>query len=128
MALTEADIEMIRDKAREAVTLLKALSNENRLMILCQLVDGEKCVGELEQAVGLSQSALSQHLARLRHDGVVLSRRHAQHIYYSLAGEAPSQLLALLFDLFCAGSVGHCSLEEGSAPPGDRDVEPPSLR
>ena len=63
-----------------ASTLLKAMSNQHRLMILCQLVPGEKCVSELEEIIGLSQSALSQHLARLRRDNLVSTRREAQTI------------------------------------------------
>lgn len=64
--------------------LLKALANQKRLEILCQLIEGEKNVGELERKVALSQSALSQHLARLRADDIVATRRDAQTIYYSL--------------------------------------------
>ena len=67
-----------------AVGLLKALSNEKRLLIICTLHEGEKSVGELERIVDLSQSALSQHLARLRNDGIVRTRRVAQTIYYSV--------------------------------------------
>lgn len=72
------------DKLKDIVNLLKALSNERRLVIMCALHKGEKSVGELEQIIGISQSALSQHLARLRNDGYVKTRRHAQTIYYSL--------------------------------------------
>lgn len=71
-------------KLKEIVNLLKALSNERRLVVMCALHKGEKSVGELEQIIGISQSALSQHLARLRSDGYVKTRRHAQTIYYSL--------------------------------------------
>ena len=75
------DLERVQDNARRASTLLKAMSNQHRLMILCQLVPGEKCPGELEKVVGLSQSALSQHLARLRRDDLVSTRREAQTIH-----------------------------------------------
>lgn len=71
-------------KLKEIVNLLKALSNERRLVVMCALHKGEKSVGELEHIIGISQSALSQHLARLRKDGYVKTRRHAQTIYYSL--------------------------------------------
>ena len=74
------EIENIQANARRASTLLKAMSNEHRLMILCQLQNGERSVGELERLVGLSQSALSQHLARLRRDQLVRTRRVAQTI------------------------------------------------
>ena len=96
------DLERIQDNARRASTLLKAMSNQHRLMILCQLVPGEKCVGELEKVVGLSQSALSQHLARLRRDDLVKTRREAQTIYYQLAGEEASAVIETLYGLYCA--------------------------
>jgi len=95
------DLERIQDNARRASTLLKAMSNQHRLMILCQLVPGEKCVGELERIVGLSQSALSQHLARLRRDNLVATRREAQTIHYSLAGEEASAVIETLYGLYC---------------------------
>lgn len=78
------DIACLEKNASSAVCLLKSLANESRLKILCVLnVDGEKNVGELERIVGLSQSALSQHLARMRKEGLVKTRRNAQTIYYS---------------------------------------------
>ncbi|MDP6774579.1 MAG: metalloregulator ArsR/SmtB family transcription factor, partial [Rhodospirillales bacterium] len=72
------NVERIQENALRASTLLKAMSNQHRLLILCQLVVGEKCVSDLEEIVGLSQSALSQHLARLRRDNLVKTRRAAQ--------------------------------------------------
>jgi DNA-binding transcriptional ArsR family regulator len=95
------DLKQIQDNAKRASKLLKAMSNQHRLLILCQLVPGEKCVGELEKIVGLSQSALSQHLARLRRDGLVSTRREAQTIYYSLAGEEASAVIETLYELYC---------------------------
>ena len=86
-----------------AASLLKALSNEKRLKIVCTLYEGEKSVSELERVVGLSQSALSQHLARLRHDGIVTTRRSAQTIYYSLQDRATQCVLACLHEIFCSG-------------------------
>jgi len=77
------------------------MGNERRLLVLCQLQEGEKSAGELEKLVGLSQSALSQHLARLRRDGLVSTRRAAQTIYYSLAGEEARAVIATLYDLYC---------------------------
>lgn len=77
------------------------MGNVHRLMILCQLVEGERSVTELERLVGLSQSALSQHLARLRHDTLVQTRRSAQTIYYSLAGEEAIAVIATLHRLYC---------------------------
>ena len=95
------DLKRIQENAKRASTLLKAMSNQHRLLILCQLVPGEKCVGELEKIVGLSQSALSQHLARLRRDDLVLTRREAQTIHYSLAGEEASAVIETLYGLYC---------------------------
>jgi DNA-binding transcriptional ArsR family regulator len=86
--------------ARRASTLLKAMSNERRLLILCHLAEGERSVGELESLVGLSQSALSQHLARLRRDRVVRTRRSAQSIIYSLEGEEALTIMEALRRLY----------------------------
>ena len=96
------DLARFQDNARRASTLLKAMSNEHRLMILCQLTKGEKCVSELERIIGLSQSALSQHLARLRRDEVVKTRRDAQTIYYSLSGPEARAIIETLYDFYCA--------------------------
>jgi len=84
----------------EASALLKAMSNESRLMILCRLLDGEKTVGELEQMIGLSQSAISQHLAVLRQGGLVMTRRAGQSINYSLAGEKPKAIIEVLHRIY----------------------------
>lgn len=99
MQIALADLEA---NARRAGTLLKAMSNERRLLILCYLTTGERSVGELERLVQLSQSALSQHLARLRRDGLVKTRRNAQNIYYSLDGEEAKAIMATLHGLYCA--------------------------
>jgi DNA-binding transcriptional ArsR family regulator len=87
--------------AAEAESFLKALSNRHRLMILCELNRGELSVGDLQDRIGLSQSALSQHLARLREDHLVKTRRDAQTIYYSLASADAEQMISLLYKLFC---------------------------
>jgi len=104
--------------AAAASRLLKALANERRLMILCHLSESERSVGELERLVGLSQSALSQHLARLREDGLVKTRRAAQTIYYSLDGEAAPRVIAVLYELYCA------PLERKA----EHDADPAALR
>src|SRR5512144_2894888 len=77
----------LQDNARRAACLLKAMANASRLVILCQLAEGERSVGELERAVGLSQSGISQHLAVLRRENVVKNRRERQTVYYSLASD-----------------------------------------
>jgi DNA-binding transcriptional ArsR family regulator len=75
------------------------MANERRFMILCHLLDGELSVGELEKLLGISQSALSQHLARLRTDGLVVPRRAAQNIFYSLQGVEARAIMELLDNL-----------------------------
>ncbi|MFO1074801.1 MAG: metalloregulator ArsR/SmtB family transcription factor [Geminicoccaceae bacterium] len=94
------NVDKLEVRARKASHLLKAMSNEHRLMILCQLVNGEKSVGELVRLVGLSQSALSQHLARLRRDHLVKTRREAQTIYYTVASQEALQMLAQLNEIY----------------------------
>ncbi len=95
------NVQDLKRNARDACGLLSALSNERRLMILCQLVDGEKSVGELQPSIGLSQSALSQHLARLRRDGLVRTRRRSQTIFYSLASVEAGRIIEALYELYC---------------------------
>lgn len=89
-------------KAGQAAALMKALSNEHRLLILCHLIAaGELSVGELVGQIGLSQSALSQHLARLRQEGLVDFRRESQTLHYRVSDPRAGQLLELLRDIFC---------------------------
>ncbi len=89
------------EHADEAVQLLSALSNRSRLMVLCILSEGELSVGDMHLRILLSQSALSQHLAKLRRDDLVSTRREAQTIYYSLKNDKATQVIALLHKLFC---------------------------
>jgi len=100
------DITALQGKALEASRFLKAMSNKHRLLILCNLVDAERSVGELEKIVGLSQSALSQHLARLRKEEIVKTRREAQTIYYSLDDESVIDVLEVLYDIFLGEENG----------------------
>jgi DNA-binding transcriptional ArsR family regulator len=86
----------LEENTEFASALLKSLANEKRLLIVCLLSQGEKNVGDLEKQVGLSQSALSQHLARLRRDGVVDTRREAQTIFYTIKNPAVHKLLDCL--------------------------------
>jgi ArsR family transcriptional regulator, virulence genes transcriptional regulator len=96
-----SQIEALIPKAEEAERFLKALANAHRLMVLCELHKGETCVTDLQSAVGLTQSSLSQHLARLREDAIVKTRRESQTIYYSLADERAWKTIALLHEIFC---------------------------
>ena len=91
----------IQISAKRASTLLKAMSNQRRLLILCHLSESEHSVGELCDLVGLSQSALSQHLAKLRRDGLVGTRRDAQTVYYSVTGGEVKRILDTLHELYC---------------------------
>lgn len=92
----------LKAKAGQVADLLRALANDRRLLILCRLVEcGEATVGQLADEVELSQSALSQHLARLREDGVVTYRRDSQTLWYRIADPRVEELLATLHRLYC---------------------------
>lgn len=96
-----AEMTELHDMAAHAVELLKAMANEWRLMILCQLSEGEKTVSELQDILGLSQSALSQHLAVLRRERIVRSRKEAQSVSYSLSGDDATKVMTTLHEVFC---------------------------
>jgi DNA-binding transcriptional ArsR family regulator len=99
--LANFDVTEFEASASEAAKLLRALSNERRLMILCQLGARELAVGQIQTLVGLSQSALSQHLAVLREQGVVATRREGQTIFYRVADRAAVRVVATLAEIFC---------------------------
>ena len=91
----------MKRNASDAVNLLKGLANESRLMIVCVLAEGEMSVGQLNRRIKLSQSALSQHLAVLREQGMVQTRRESQTIYYRLADTTAIDIILLLHDAYC---------------------------
>ena len=91
-------MEAAADRASE---LLKALANRHRLLIVCQLIDGERSVGDLAEFLGLRDSTVSQHLALLRKDGLVSARRDAQTIYYSIASDPAREILTALYRAYC---------------------------
>lgn len=95
------DLASMKAHVGSAARLLKALGNESRLMILCLLVEKERSVSELNAALSLSQSALSQHLAVLRGDGLVATRREAQTIYYQLAASPARDIIGTLHGIYC---------------------------
>ena len=99
-----ADLNQLKASAAEASRFLRALANEKRLLTLCQLVGTEQSVGTLAETVGLSQSALSQHLTKLREDGLVATRRDSQTIYYRLADPRIEAMIGLLYEQFCKPS------------------------
>ncbi|WP_240672093.1 ArsR/SmtB family transcription factor [Tropicibacter alexandrii] len=94
--------------AQNAAAFLKTLAHEGRLMILCHLGGGEKSVGELEALLNIRQAAVSQMLARLREEGLVVTRRDGKTIYYSLANENTSRVIGLLYEMFCADTDNAC--------------------
>jgi ArsR family transcriptional regulator, virulence genes transcriptional regulator len=99
-------MEAMEAAADRASELLKALSNRHRLLIVCQLLGGERSVGELADALKLRDSSVSQHLALLRKDGLVSARRDAQSIYYSIASEPARELLEALYRVYCPVQPG----------------------
>ncbi|MEH6566839.1 MAG: metalloregulator ArsR/SmtB family transcription factor [Halopseudomonas sp.] len=96
------DINRLSVAADQAQQLLKALANRDRLLLLCQLVDGERNVGELEQLLGILQPTLSQQLAVLRREGLVATRREGKQVYYRVASPQALAILHTLYGLFCA--------------------------
>jgi len=103
--LIQYSAEQMGEHAANAAGLMKALGNESRLMILCMLADGERSVGELNASIPLSQSALSQQLARLRRQELVTTRRESQTIYYSLAEGPADRIIRQLHDIYCGTGV-----------------------
>jgi ArsR family transcriptional regulator, virulence genes transcriptional regulator len=100
--MQNAELGRLEERAAEVASTLGVLANDKRLMILCELVERGECnVGSLSEAVGLSQSALSQHLAKLREDGIVAPRREAQTIWYRIADDRVERLLSVLHELYC---------------------------
>lgn len=100
------DPDLMRRNAARANALVKAMANKWRFLILCHVADGEKSVAELQTRIGLSQSSLSQHLAVLRRDNLVKTRRQAKSILYSLASDEAATMMATLNDLFGRDSKG----------------------
>ncbi|MDX2238624.1 MAG: metalloregulator ArsR/SmtB family transcription factor [Hyphomonadaceae bacterium] len=99
--LAPAQLAAFEAGAAAATAMLKALANERRLMILCQLGAGELSVGALQARLGMSQSALSQHLSVLREEGVVATRRAGQTIHYRIADPAAVRIIATLIEIYC---------------------------
>ena len=100
--------------ADQASDLLKALSNRHRLLIICQLIDGERSVGDLAAFLGLRNSTVSQHLALLRKDGLVAARRDAQTIYYSIASDPAREVLKTLYQRLLRAAESHEGNDEES--------------
>lgn len=99
--LTDAEMDRMVENATIASNFLKAISHEGRLLILCYLASGEKSVTELERLLSARQAAVSQQLARLRLEGLVVPRREGKTIYYRLADDRPRRLIETVYDIFC---------------------------
>jgi DNA-binding transcriptional ArsR family regulator len=110
----EMNIDIMEAAADSASDLLKALANRHRLLIVCQLIDGERSVGDLAEFLGLRDSTVSQHLALLRKDGLVSARREAQTIYYSIASDPAREILAALYRVYCTPSNGRASQKKAT--------------
>ena len=95
------DPDLLRGAAAQAVGVLKLLANEDRLLLLCQLSQGEMCVSDLESRLGIRQPTLSQQLGVLRNQGLVETRRDGKNIYYSVANAEVLEILGLLYRLYC---------------------------
>ena len=100
-ASTDLDMQTMRDAASATASLLRTLGNPDRLLLLCQLSQGERAVGELEELVGLRQPSLSQQLAVLRNEGLVQTRRDGKRIFYRIAEPRLLVLLGTLYQLYC---------------------------
>lgn len=102
MALSNSDREFMQDGATKAAAMLRAIGNENRLLVLCLLIDhGEMSVGALLEHIPLSQSALSQHLAKMREEGLISYRRESQTLYYRIENQDVEKIVATLKGIFC---------------------------
>ena len=99
--MSSDDFDRMAGNATRASNVLKAISHEGRLMILCHLASGEKSVTELEELLSARQAAVSQQLTRLRLEGLVTPRRDGKAIYYSLTDDRPKQIMEVVYDLFC---------------------------
>lgn len=98
------DARRMASAAQKASELMKTLGHKDRLMVLCHLSSGEKSVGELASLLEIPQSPLSQHLARMRKEDLVVTRREAQTIYYSIASDEAAAMVTLMHDLYCGAS------------------------
>ncbi|MNI81275.1 Biofilm growth-associated repressor [compost metagenome] len=103
--LTDCELATLRESAAQACTLLKALANEDRLLLLCQLVQNERNVGELESLTGIRQPTLSQQLGVLRDEGLVSTRRDGKYVYYQMASFEVSQVMKTLSSLYCGRAM-----------------------
>lgn len=112
-------MEQLKEKAPQAVELLRQLANANRLLILCHLAEKERSVGQLEADLGIKQPALSQQLADLRQYGLVKTRRQSRSIYYSIADDRAQEVMNMLYEIFCGdgkATTGRAAARPAAAP------------
>lgn len=95
------NLESMRKSAEKACRLMKVLSNPDRLFLLCQLTEGEKCVSDLEELVGISQPTLSQQLGVLRNENIVSTRREGKNVYYQISSHQALAVMQVLYEQFC---------------------------
>lgn len=123
--MMNVDVVAMEHAAEGASDLLKALANRHRLLILCQLVDGEKSVGQLAALLGIRDSTASQHLALLRRDRIIAGRRDGQTIWYRIASEPARAVLAALYQSFCGPAASVAAADEPPMPvPGSTRAAP----
>ena len=108
------NLEQPQFRVADAESLLKAMANQARVMILCEVMNGERTVTELHLALGTSMSSISQHLAVLRDERIVTTRRESQHVYYSLANTAAEKMLGALHEIYCAPTIVLTRVKPGS--------------
>ena len=101
MDTTKLNVNEMRKNVENSSAFLKLLSNPTRLLILCNLIESERCVGDLEKDLNISQSALSQHLSKMRDKGIVKSEKQGQHVFYSISDSNVVDIINVLYKLFC---------------------------
>jgi len=101
MDTSKLNVNEMRKNVENSSSFLKLLSNPTRLMILCNLIESERCVGDLEKDLNISQSALSQHLSKMRDKGIVKSEKQGQHVFYSISDSDVVDIINVLYKLFC---------------------------
>ncbi|HIE77985.1 MAG TPA: ArsR family transcriptional regulator [Candidatus Thioglobus sp.] len=101
MDTSKLNVNEMRKNVENSSAFLKLLSNPTRLLILCNLIESERCVGDLEKDLNISQSALSQHLSKMRDKGIVKSEKQGQHVFYSISDSNVVDIINVLYKLFC---------------------------
>ena len=101
MDISKLNVNEMRNNVESSAAFLKLLSNPTRLLVLCNLIESERCVGDLERDLDISQSALSQHLSKMRDEGIVKSEKQGQHVFYSISNSDVVDIINVLYKLFC---------------------------